>query len=225
MKAQEILDKSPTKPEMTSTVEEYKAKYSQYQKDQKAYKASVLAKLKGQSEGAWLSLVQDFRNMDQSNGATKVMVTSWTCSLRDTFAKENAGREIRPVKDGTMIVGYVVADIGNELTEKAAAQIMDTVAKYPGLFVSDISKESVIEVIEFAEKNAATIAAFKARQARLAQDLKAAKEELAGIQSTVSEVTKYGDKPGKGLAGMMSGAQARVEAVMADMAEPMVAVN
>jgi len=225
MKAQEIINNAPQKPEMTASVESYKAAYALYQKEQKAYKASVLSSLKGQSEGVWLSLVQDFRAIPQATGAIKVMVTSWTNSIRDAFAKENTGREIRPVKDGTVIVGYVVADIGNELTEKAVAALWENVEKYPSLFVAGLTREDVVNLVELTEKNAATIAAYKVRQARLADDLKAAREALAGVTATVAALAAIGDKPGKGLAGQLEAFGGKVAAIESAMSEPLAMVN
>jgi len=225
MKAQEIINNQPVKPEMSSSIEAYKVSYALYQKEQKKYKADVLASLKGQSEGVWLSLVQDFRAIPQTTGAIKVMVTNWTNSVRDAFAKENPSREIRPVKDGTVIIGYVVADIGNELTEKAAAEIMELVSRYPSLFVAGLTREDVVNLVELTEKNAATIAAYKARQARLADELKTAREELAGVTATVAALAAIGDKPGKNLAGQLTEYSGKVAAIESAMNEPMVMVN
>ena len=225
MKAQEIIDNAPQEPEMTASVESYKVAYALYQKEQKKYKASVLASLKGQAEGVWLSLVQDFRGIPQTTGAVKVMVSSWTNSVRDAFAKAHPGREIRPVKDGTVIIGYVVADIGNELTEKAVAEIMELVSRYPSLFVAGLTREDVVNLVELTEKNAATIAAYKARQARLAGELKDAREELAGVTATVAALAAIGDKPGKNLAGQLTEYSGRVTAIEAAMAEPLAMVN
>ena len=225
MKAQEIINKAPKKPEMTASVEDYRTKYSQYQKAQSLYKTNIMLKLKGQKENVWLALLNEFRGIDQNSGAIKVMVTSWTNSIRDAFARENLGREIRPVKNGTQIVGYVVSDITNELTEKKVAQIMEIVAEYPGLFISDISKERVNKLVEFTEKNAATIAVYKSRKARLESELKLAKEELASAQVTADEVEECGDKPGKGLAGRLNKAQTMVAALQKQVAEPMAALN
>jgi hypothetical protein len=225
MIAIEIINNAPQKPEMTASVESYKAAYALYQKEQKAYKASVLGKLKGQAEGVWLSLVQDFRGIPQTTGAIKVMVTSWTNSIRDAFAKAHPGRVIRPVKDGTQIIGYVVADVGNELTEKAVADVWEKVEKYPSLFVAGLTREDVVNLVEITEKNAATIDAYKARQARLAGELKVALQEIAGVTATVAALAAIGDKPGKNLAGQLTEYSGRVAAIEAAMAEPLAMVN
>lgn len=197
LNAAAIFEGSPAPPVLGGG-EDARLAYAQFQKAsadyaeaQKAIKAGVLARLEGQPGEVYCKFCDSFRAIPETVAADRVRKTSWISAVRKQFAGDNPGLSIEAQKDGKVILGYLVEDISNELTNKRIAAILAAAEGIPGVLTTEDAGE-LRKLVESAEQNAADIARLQKEKAEREEKISQLRSELGAKRNLYRTLKKSG---------------------------------